>query len=139
LLLSFFKKELVIMKSNKVQLKVKIKSLAEEARIIRKEERKAVKKRDFLLREVLYQHRVYDVRQEARLSQLAYGFLRGRSYSEIEQKTTKPVDWKRVRQLVEKFGRVWDQKESYARSRDKKKQELIELEKWINEACLVKT
>ena len=48
-------------------------------------------------------HRVGPVRKEARSSFIAYGFLRGLEYSQIE-KTNKPVDWERVESLVKKYG-----------------------------------
>lgn len=95
-------------------LKVKIKSLAEESRIIRLEERRALvfghpskvreKYRDDGLYLSLREHRVKDVRVEQRSSLLAYAFLRGKSYNGCEPKASKPVDVGRVRQLVEKFG-----------------------------------
>lgn len=89
-------------------LKVKIKSLAEEARIIRKEERKTVGR----LRAALLEHRVIDVRREARATQLAYGFLRGRSYRQLENKCRSehpPFDragpnWSRVEKMILKYG-----------------------------------
>lgn len=65
-------------------LKVKIKSLAEEARIIRLEERRAKARGDYETLTSLYLHRTKDVRNEARATQLAYGFLKGRTRSEIE-------------------------------------------------------
>lgn len=71
------------------KLRVKIKSLAAEARIIRAEERKHPG--ESLDRHQLHNHRVWDVRREARFSQIAYGFLRGRAYSQIEQPKNKPL------------------------------------------------
>lgn len=90
-------------------LKVKIKSLAEEAKIIRKEENKAqrnynwLKKRStrtdeysnqevikvFRLCYELYHHRKSPVGTEARYALIAYGYLRGRKYSQIEQPKKK--------------------------------------------------
>lgn len=83
----------------RVFLKVKIKSLAEEARIIRKEEHK-----NKFHRVELYSHRIGIVRSEARHSLLAYGFLRGRAFSEIERNFDDPPDWKRIEELVKKYG-----------------------------------
>lgn len=99
-----------------VYLRVKIRSLAEEAKIIRSEERKIsfeVKERHprrtlstekdpvfFGLR----QHRVEDVRREARASLLAYGLLRGRVYEQIERSCHEMPDISRVRDLVQKYG-----------------------------------
>jgi len=94
------------MKDRTIQLKVKIKYLAEEARIIRKEELKAKSFRDRRLYNSLYRHRIDLVRHEARHNQLAYGFLRGRDYAEMEAKTDTPVDFSKIEKLVERFGVV---------------------------------
>lgn len=92
------------MKTMLKMLKVKIKSLAEEARIIRLEEGRCGK--DDILRGKLHDHRVKDVRREQRLSLLAYAFLRGKPLAKVEPKSDNPPDWSRVGKLVEKFGTV---------------------------------
>ena len=101
-------------------LRVKVKSLAAEARIIRLEEHRAKGRRkcgsgvhpdykawlgrDDERRVSLYFHRIRDVRKEARSALLAYAFLRGRDYATCEKPAKhNPPDLKRVRQLVEKF------------------------------------
>lgn len=86
-------------------LKVKIKSLAAEAHIIRTEERRA----RGTLRDELHNHRVITVRQEQRATLLAYGFLRGRTLAQIEPHSLPPSlraqpDWKRVETMVKKYG-----------------------------------
>ena len=88
------------MQDERIYLKVKIKSLAEESRIIRKET-KAAKQNS--IKNWLYLHRILVVRIEARATYLAYGFLRGREYCQIEQKAYTRPDWKRVRQIVSKY------------------------------------
>ena len=85
----------------RVYLKVKVKSLAEEAKIIRREEKRA---KLLSIRIGLREHRIGIVRHEARHSHLAYGFLRGRAYLEIENKASEAPDWAKVRKMVEKFG-----------------------------------
>ena len=99
-------------------LKIKIKSLAAEAAIIRHAERKARRRVDWVkahgsdndlfdaryARESLSDHRRGVVRSEARHSLLAYGFLRGRAYSSMETVTHTPPDWARVKDLVGRFG-----------------------------------
>ena len=95
-------------------LKVKIKSLAEEARIIRLEERRAIlvghppecrnKYRDDALYVSLRDHRVKDVRQEQRCAMLAYAYLRGVPYKSVEQNAKKEISYARVRDLIRKFG-----------------------------------
>lgn len=100
-------------------LRVKIKSLAEEATIIRHEERKTLKRRDWFRNrqgpnEVvehydsvyvgLHTHRTYDVRNEARAAQLALGFLRGKTYDQVEMKGSKSPNIRRVAEIARKFG-----------------------------------
>ena len=84
-----------------IYLKIKIKSLAAEAAIIRQEEHRWHGLSQ--ARYGLHQHRILDVRREARASQLAYGFLRGRDYRVMEAKCHENPDWKRVQWVVEKF------------------------------------
>ena len=110
------------------ELKVKICSLMDEARVIRREENRFAK--DSYERFKLRQHRVIDVRREARAAQLAYGFLRGMPYAKMEAKTYEPIDlpdcvtsekWEniyypmlsRVRRIVIKFGSEEWQDKSY--------------------------
>ena len=82
------------------ELKVKIKSLTAESRIIRAEERRCTKGG----RQSLANHRRGIVRSEARSSQLAYGFLRKKPYRSMEAKChTKPV-WGNVERVARKFG-----------------------------------
>lgn len=84
---------------SKVYLKVKIKSLAEEAYIIRNEENKAKKQYRWASNnqghEEIYRtaheifwglrnHRTINVRNESRATQLAYAYIRGKKYSEVE-------------------------------------------------------
>lgn len=84
-------------------LKVKVKSLAAEARIIRLEERRAGHGD---LRDRLAVHRRWSVRFEARHSLLAYGYLRGISYVAMERTTRddNAPDWNHVEQMVKRFG-----------------------------------
>ena len=102
------------------RLKIKIMSLAAEARIIRSQE---IRNRDRLRK--LYrtqrykpekhghlgvqygsmrQHRMFDVRNEARAALIAYGFLRGREYKAIEAKPQSSPNWDRARALALKYG-----------------------------------
>ncbi len=115
-------------------LRVKIKSLAEECRMIRLEERRALgrrvasghytskrgktvptytfKYRDDALRLSLFQHRM-GLRRELRAALLAYAFLRGKAYKTCEPKTGRhggprgghnTPDLGRVQQIVARFG-----------------------------------
>lgn len=65
-------------------LRVKLKSLAEEARIIRIEERRANEAGKYQLQSDLREHRVIIVRWNARATLLAYQFLRGVPYQVVE-------------------------------------------------------
>lgn len=122
-----FLKKYLPMKS---YLKVKIKSLAEEATIIRHEERRVKRSLNWWneFQSVtgedsntkssidayqteyygLHNHRTYEVRNEARSSQLAYAFIQGYAYSRVEDptKTRKPVATYRVAELALKYGKV---------------------------------
>lgn len=83
-------------------LRVKIKSLAAEAVIIKSEERRH--RRVPLVRESLHLHRVRDVRREARAALLALAFLRDVPVARLEDRArTRPV-WERVESLVRKYG-----------------------------------
>lgn len=65
-------------------LKIKIKSLSEEARIIRKDENKSKKlKRPWVI-DSLHEHRIHVVRPEVRAANIAYGLLRGKTLEQIE-------------------------------------------------------
>ena len=106
----------------KSYLKIKILSLAAEALLIRREERRALKSSRryraghpsefengetcYRMREFigLREHRLNDVRREARAALLAYGFLRGRRYNAMEAKPRERPAWKRVEALVTKYG-----------------------------------
>lgn len=91
------------MLNKKFALKVKIKSLAEEARIIKQAIHQT---KDLATKCELRGHHVYVVRKESRHSQLAYAFLRGREYSEVEFKCETPPDFKKIEELTERFGEV---------------------------------
>lgn len=92
----------------KTYLKIKIMSLAAEARIIRCEEKKwpggDTRQGYTGIREGLHLHRIHEVRPEARAALVAYGFLRGRTYRAIEAKAIEPPNWPRVLTLINKYG-----------------------------------
>ena len=73
------------------KIRVKIKSLGEEVRIIRHEER-AFRKQSTdpghrAASSVLYEHRKNHVSPEIRAAHWAYAYLQGRPYSDIEKST----------------------------------------------------
>ncbi len=85
-----------------IELKIKVKSLAEEARIIRKEERKL----HGLHRARLHDHRVTVVRDAARRSLVAYQFVRGRDWESCASRDlhTRKRDWPAVEKMIRKYG-----------------------------------
>lgn len=87
--------------NKKLGLKVKVKHLAEESRIIRFEE---YKHRDES-RDWLHSHRIQVVRPEARATNIAYAFAKGVPLKKIEK---YPQDipssiWARVAIMVRKY------------------------------------
>lgn len=83
------------------ELRVKLKSLAAESLIIKRE---ILRHRDDLIRKRLHLHRVHDVREESRATNVAYGFLNGLRYDEIEASCYYEPRWDRVRAMVKKYG-----------------------------------
>jgi hypothetical protein len=81
-------------------LKVKIKSLAEEARIIRKEEERTFGD----LRDELHVHRVTVVRRACRHAILAYAIVRGVDLLKVEPIRYTEPNWADVEKMVRKYG-----------------------------------
>lgn len=84
----------------RAKFRVKIKSLAEEARIIRLEEKRCVGVSRDSDRGCLTDHRKRIVRNERRAALLAYAFVRGVPYQVIENAGSKPVDKKAVLRIL---------------------------------------
>ena len=86
-------------------IKVKILSLAAEAKIIRKQEQKARAHGNRSLRIGLADHRRGIVRHEARHAQLAYGFLRGMPYKKMEAKCHGGCgpDFNKVKSSIDRY------------------------------------
>jgi hypothetical protein len=99
--------------STPIPLRVKIKSLAAEARIISREERRALRRLAHASPEVvpevhasyvsLRTHRRAVVARAAREALLAYGFLRGRPYAALEPPSSSPPDFRAVWKVAERF------------------------------------
>ena len=85
------------------KLRVKVKSLAEESRIIR---HRMSKVKDVDLKADLQMHRRGIVRSEARHSQLAAACVRGRPYCEVENKVRNDnlPNFAKMKQMVERMG-----------------------------------
>lgn len=95
-----YAKDKITIVDRREMLRVKLKSLAAEAKIIRREETRTHSG----LRAELWLHRVSIVRSEARCTHLAYGFIRGRTLEQMEPKSDSPPDWERVRKMLKKYG-----------------------------------
>jgi hypothetical protein len=118
-------------------LKIKIMSLAAEARIIRAEERKWPRERDFPLeqrqepgtkarwstRAGLAGHRRVAVRSEARYALIAYGYLRGMAYRRIEPGCHDAPALHRILDIVCRFSCV------HRKEREATRQQLMA---WLN-------
>ncbi|MFQ6011538.1 MAG: hypothetical protein ACE5KG_05145 [Nitrososphaerales archaeon] len=113
------------MRDQRIFLKIKLKSLAAEARIIKHQEKKS-KYWNFQL----YHHRITVVRREARHTHLAYAFLRGRSYSQIEEKCHTPPDWEQVRRMVTRYGVRWNADEPREQFQDRLTEQSERFDKW---------
>ncbi len=85
-------------------LRVKIKSLAAETRIIRHEERKAKSARNVDLLNGLVEHRKHTVRKATRSTLLAYGFLRNRQRRVIEATSRTEPDWDAIEKMISRYG-----------------------------------
>lgn len=132
------------------KLKIKIKHLAQEPAIIRKEERKCLgssrwlkekqegekAQRSYFDYEQLMHHRKLHLRPHARATQLVYAFLRNKKYSETEMPNSQPLfynDREEIVRMIDKydFGKIHV---AYGTSAEVKKKIIWqEFEKWMNE------
>lgn len=87
--------------NKKLALKIKTKHLAEEARIIRKEEYK----NHGDTRTWLYLHRIYNVRPESRATCIAYAFAKDTALGKVEKYPERiPQDvWARVATMIKLY------------------------------------
>lgn len=85
------------------RLKIKLKSLAEEVRIIRKEESK-LKGQWAWKAQRLYEHRISHLRPIIRNTHIAYGFIKGHLYHKIETNFKTYPDWSEVKTMIKKYG-----------------------------------
>ncbi len=119
----------------RVCLKIKIKNLADEARTIRREEKKG-----HFLRNELRAHRIHTVRRAARHTLLAYGFIRGREYRASEGKpngitdASRAPEWGKVRAMVEQYGAAFGTGRGYAGDREETAKILNRFEEWKRDA-----
>lgn len=121
----------------KSYLRVKIKSLAEEARIIRVEERRTKAHRASVTEhqgepkaieslttefEGLHRHRTIDVRDESRVALLAYAILRDRPYIRVEPPASRKPNVGRIAELIARYGYV------------KKDEARVKVDEWLKAA-----
>jgi hypothetical protein len=85
------------------ELRVKLKTTRVEAQFIRVEVERA---RNPLRAAYLTSRRRGQVRDEARAANLAYGFLRGRSYIELEREARTEPNWNRVLTIAQMYGLI---------------------------------
>ena len=104
------------------KLRVKVKSLSEEAKLIRREVARA---RSPHVKDALNLHRVHVVRAEARLSQLALAAIRGVAYHRAEQKCKEPPDFAKVQQMLLRLHPWWS---------DDKQSTQACVDQWVNDA-----
>jgi len=92
--------------TTKTYLRIKIVSLMAEAKLIRREEKRWIRNglKNHPIKMGLAAHRRFDVRNEQRAALLAYAFLRGRRYKQLEPKCYLPPNWSKVESLVAKYG-----------------------------------
>jgi|SRR6185369_8384312 len=98
-----YAKDKVAIVDRREMLRVKVKSLAEEARIIRREEQRSWGP----LRNELHAHRVRALRQAARQAHLAYGLIRGRTIGQMENRRwidLPSVDREAIIKMLKKYG-----------------------------------
>jgi hypothetical protein len=107
---------------SKIYLKIKIKSLSEETRIIKFEERRCSRISNVETRSRTYfglrDHRLGCVRTALRSSYLAYAFIRGKSRVSVENKCSVDPNYSEVSRLAYKYGSISDRAEFAKRLSD---------------------
>lgn len=104
-------------------LTVKRKTLAAEARIIRKMAQKAKKRKNGELAMRLNEHRTDMVRKAARTAHLSHAFIKGMEYRRVERIARTEPDLHEINRLVSKYGKP---EQRNMKSGDR----MIALEKW---------
>lgn len=86
-----------------IELKVKLKHLAEESRIIRREAERQYKSGNYQKGNDLTNHRKGVVRPAARNTLIAYQTIRGIPYESYEGNAKSEPNWKEVDRMVKKY------------------------------------
>lgn len=92
-----------------IHLRIKVRSLADEARSIREE----AKKTTGMVKWGLNDHRKTIVRDHARHNLLAYGCLKNTPYSDMEKWCYETPDFLRVAKIAKRFGGAEEDVESW--------------------------
>lgn len=98
----------------RAKFKVNLHSLVSESKYIRIQEQKTSKTD---VRQSLHQHRTKNVREELRVTNLAYAYCRGIPYSKVESKTKSPLTGSMIHRIKLKLKR--------------KDVESIDIKKWL--------
>lgn len=88
------------MEERTIHLKIKVKSLVDESRSIRKEANKV----SGMAKWRLNHHRTTTVREHTRYNLLAYGILRGVPYQVMERKCQVKPSFSKVATIAKRFG-----------------------------------
>ena len=111
----------------RIFLKVKIKSLVAETRIIQ-----SMEARHSFWASQMEVHRHGVIRDEMRATLIAYGFVRGRAYEEIEPNALTQPDWDRVAKMVSRYGISYDPNtESYSEFTAKRGEQVNRYEAFV--------
>ena len=124
-----------------IYLKIKLKHLGAEGKINNEEQRKlkdawrmekwkakaAARAAYAATYNAVREHKLLVVRPEARATNLAYGFLRGRSYAALEERFYEIPDWDRVARIVIEFGQNHESLRNLS-----KEQVIVLLREWRN-------
>lgn len=89
------------------KFRVKIKSLAAEARIIRTEEKRFSSPGWHDALGTIHHHRVHDVRNEQRATLLAYAWHRRVPYTIVESNSKKPFPVSSVKRILKSLANEW--------------------------------
>lgn len=81
-------------------LRIKVKSLVEESKIIRREERRTFGD----LRDEMRNHRVFVVRSASRSSGLAYGLVKGLTMEQMEPTRLTDPNWDAIKKMLAVYG-----------------------------------
>lgn len=95
-------------------LKIKIVSLAYEAKLIRTSERAAKEEANYIELSKLVHHRKHIIRPESRKSHLVYGFLRGTPYRKMERRCQEEPKWSSLEKMAKRFKDAWTQEDANA-------------------------